>query len=101
LVSEAEAKKEFSSSPAGESYQLLVPKSENHQFYRSTLIPSHVKTINYNLARGNKDLLFFEIASVYAPLPSGNYPEKLLTLSATGKILNQQFHRLVQEVDLA
>ncbi|CAJ0842077.1 10737_t:CDS:2 [Entrophospora sp. SA101] len=48
-----------------------------HEYYRQTLVPSHLKTIKYNLARGNKDLFFFEISSVYGL----SHNEELLILS--------------------
>ncbi|CAJ0826156.1 4339_t:CDS:2 [Entrophospora sp. SA101] len=40
----------------------------------------HLKTIKYNLARGNKDLFFFEISSVYGLYQN----EELLILSGVG-----------------
>ncbi|CAG8455455.1 21720_t:CDS:2 [Gigaspora margarita] len=95
LVSEKEK-----NSPGGDFYRLLFPKSENHCYYRQSLIPSHSKTIAYNLAHGNQDLRLFEIASIYVPTQSETFSEELLTLSATGRIFNQPVHQLIQEVDL-
>src|SRR2546430_16093104 len=94
LISE-EMKKDFSSPLGSNFYQLLMPKNEYHEYYRQTLVPSHLKTIKYNLARGNKDLFFFEISSVYGP----SYREELLILSGVGKIFRQPLHKLVQEID--
>ncbi|CAI2161895.1 5547_t:CDS:2 [Funneliformis geosporum] len=78
-----------------EFFQLLMPKSEYHKYYRLKLVPSHLKTINYNLAHGNKNLFFFEISSVASPTGQ----EELLILSGTGKIINQPLHQLIQELD--
>src|SRR6185436_16523460 len=58
-------------------------------------VPSHLKTLKYNLSHRNKDLLFFEISSVYGP----NHSEELLILSGVGKFFNQPLHKLVQEAD--
>ena len=94
LISE-EMKKDFLFPAENGFYQLLMPKNEYHEYYRQTLIPSHLKTLKYNLAHGNKDLFFFEISSVYGP----NQSEELLILSGVGKFFNQPLHKLVQEVD--
>jgi len=76
-------------------YQLLMPKSEYHKYYRQTLIPSHLKAINYNFSRGNKNLSFFEISSVYGP----SQRRELLILSGTGKLTYQPLHKLVHEIN--
>ena len=94
LISE-EMKKDFLSPVENGFYQLLMPKNEYHEYYRQTLIPSHLKTLKYNLTHGNKDLFFFEISSVYG----SNHSEELLILSGVGKFFNQPLHKLVQEVD--
>lgn len=77
------------------SYQLLKPKNDYHQYYRQTLVPSHLKILNYNLSRGNRNLRFFEISSVYGI----NQSEQLLVLSGVGKLFNQPFHDLNQDLD--
>src|SRR5579864_6330387 len=64
LISSA-MKKDFPVPVGNGFYQLLMPKNEYHEYYRQTLIPSHLKTLKYNLAHGKKDLFFFEISSVY------------------------------------
>ena len=95
LISE-EMKKDFLFPAENGFYQLLMPKNEYHEYYRQTLIPSHLKTLKYNLAHGNKDLFFFEISSVYG---SSQQQEELLILSGVGKFFNQPLHKLVQEID--
>lgn len=89
-------KEEFESSDQkNSSYQLLVPKNDYHKYYRQTLIASHLKTLNYNLAHGNQNLQFFEISWIY----STNHHEQLIILSGIGKLFNQPFHKLTQEID--
>ncbi|CAG8605791.1 7539_t:CDS:1 [Ambispora gerdemannii] len=88
-----EMKEEFTTT--SDSYRLLLPKNDYHQYYRQTLIPSHLKTLKYNLSRGNKNLFFFEISSVY----SQEKQEELLILSGVGGIINQSLHQLTSEVD--
>jgi phenylalanyl-tRNA synthetase beta chain len=94
LISQ-EMKEEFKEVEENEFCQLLMPKNEYHKYYRQTLVPSHLKTIEYNLAHGNKNLFFFEISSV-AGL---SYREELLILSGVGKLINQPLHQLNYAID--
>jgi len=88
-------KKEFAEEKESPFYQLLMPKNEHHKYYRQNLISSHLKTLKYNFSRGNKDLFFFEISSIY----SSSHQEELLILSGVGKLINQPLHKLVQEMN--
>jgi len=89
-------KDDFNYSADNNFFQLLMPKNEYHEYYRQTLIPSHLKTLKYNLSHGNKNLFFFEVSSVYGP---SQQQEELLALSGIGKLFNQPLHKLVQEID--
>jgi len=89
-------KNDFNYPTGNDFFQLLMPKNEYHEYYRQTLIPSHLKTLKYNLSRGNKDLFFFEISSVYSP---SQQQEELLVLSGVGKLFKQPLHKLVREID--
>ena len=89
-------KSDFNHPTSDEFFRLLMPKNEYHEYYRRTLIPSHLKALKHNLSHGNKDLFFFEISSVYS---SPQQKEELLTLSGVGKLFNQPLHKLVQEID--
>ena len=90
----SEMKEDFSINPQP-LYQLAMPKTEHHKYYRLTPAPSHLKTLSYNLARGNENLFFFEISSVASP----SQREELLILSGVGKLLNQPLHQLNQPID--
>ncbi|CAI2189396.1 10380_t:CDS:2 [Funneliformis geosporum] len=81
----SEMRNEFNYSVSDDFFQLLMPKNEYHEYYRQTLIPSHLKTLKYNLSHGNKDLFFFEISSVYG---SPQQQEELLALSGVGVLEN-------------
>src|ERR1700743_1509304 len=72
-------KEEFKEEQTTPFYQLTMPKSEHHKYYRQNLIASHLNAIKYNLSYGNRNLLFFEISAVYNPLNSQS--EELLILS--------------------
>ena len=94
LVS-VEMKEEVGEKRTRPFYQLVMPKSEQHKFYRQTLVPSHLNIIKHNLAYGNRNLFFFEISTIYDPSAS----EELLILSGMGKIVNQSFHSWVHWLD--
>jgi len=93
LVSQ-EIKNDFCSSLENEFYQLLVPKSKNYVYYRQSVLPSHLKTIAYNLTHQNENVFFFEISKIYSP-----NEEEILTLSGTGKIIANPVHKLEQDHD--
>ncbi|WNE41127.1 MAG: Phenylalanine--tRNA ligase beta subunit [Mycoplasmataceae bacterium] len=94
LISE-EMKQDFEKESKNSFYQLIMTKNEYHKYYRQNLLSSHLKTLNYNLARQNKNLFFFEISSVYGI----NYGEEFLVFSATGQLLNQPIHKLINKID--
>lgn len=97
LVAE-EIKDDFCYPGCGEFYQSLVPKNENHVYYRQSILPSHLKVINYNLTHQNENLFFFEISKIYF-LNSADSEEEILTLSGTGKIITNSVHKLEQAYD--
>ena len=90
-------KEEFKESQTESFYRLVMPKSEQHEYYRRNLVPSHLEVIKYNLAYGSRDLFFFEISTVYDTATSQS--EELLILSGKGKIINQSLHHLVHQLD--
>ncbi|CAJ0916968.1 157_t:CDS:1 [Entrophospora sp. SA101] len=93
LVSQ-EIKSDFCSQTEDKFYWLLVPKSENRVYYRQSILPSHLKTVAYNLTHQNENLFFFEISKIYSP-----DEEEILVLSGTGKIITNPVHKLEQEYD--
>ncbi|CAJ0747089.1 20012_t:CDS:2 [Entrophospora sp. SA101] len=66
LVSQ-EIKSDFCSQTEDKFYWLLVPKSENRVYYRQSILPSHLKTVAYNLTHQNENLFFFEITEELHP----------------------------------
>ena len=89
-------KEEFKVNSKEPFYRLVMPKSEHHEYYRQSLVSSHLNAIKHNLSYANRDLLFFEISSVSSP---SSCSEELLTLSGIGKIVNQPFHCFIQPLD--
>lgn len=48
----------------GESYRLINPLTDEHEYTRLSLIPSMLKVASYNIARGNKNLAFYEVSDI-------------------------------------
>lgn len=90
-----EMSKNFENNKVGSFFQLLRPKNEYHKYFRHTLVPSHLEVIKYNFSYQNKNLLFFEISSVYNLFRE----EELLILSGTGKTINQPLHQFIHKLD--
>ncbi len=62
-----EGKKEVESEFAlDEAIPLLSPLSDKRAYLRTALLPSMIKTAEYNVARQNKDFIFFEHSRIYA-----------------------------------
>lgn len=54
-----------------EPYRLINPLTDEHEYLRLSLIPSLLKVASYNLARGAKDLAFYEVSDVDSVNASG------------------------------
>lgn len=63
LVSETESK--LFPIPDSEEIVLQSPQSEEHKIMRRSLIPSLLNVYRYNMARGIRDLRFYEVGSIY------------------------------------
>ena len=49
----------------GEKIKLLKPMSTDKEYVRQSLIPANLKVVDYNNARGVKDICIYEIANTY------------------------------------
>jgi phenylalanyl-tRNA synthetase beta chain len=70
--------------PDGEgSVEVLNPISAEERFLRSRLLPGLLRRVEYNLARGNRDLRLHELGTVFGPAPSpGDPPGEATHLAA-------------------
>jgi len=69
--------------PAGEGeVELLNPISTEERFLRATLLPGLIRRLEYNLARGNRDVRLFEIGTTFHTGPSGELPREETRLAA-------------------
>ncbi|TVR65860.1 MAG: phenylalanine--tRNA ligase subunit beta [Gemmatimonadales bacterium] len=57
------------------------PISTEEGFLRRTLLPALLRRVEYNLARGNRDVRLFELASVFRKGPEGAPPEEATHLA--------------------
>lgn len=51
--------------PKEEAYALLHPMTDDHAYVRTSLLPSMLSTLQYNVARKAKTLSLFEVSEVY------------------------------------
>ena len=69
--------------PAGEGeVELVNPISTEERFLRATLLPGLIRRLEYNLARGNRDVRLFEIGTTFHKGPSGELPHEETRLAA-------------------
>jgi len=69
--------------PAGEGeVELLNPISSEERFLRATLLPGLIRRLEYNLARGNRDVRLFEVGTTFHAGPPGELPREETRLAA-------------------
>ena len=64
LVREKEVK-QFAILNKGESYKILNPLTDEHEYLRTNLLPSLLNTLSYNLHHGNENLAIFEVSDLF------------------------------------
>ena len=79
-------------SPAG-VLTLANPLSEEASVMRTTLAPSMLNMLGYNLNRGTDDVRLFEAGHVYEADDSKSLEPKRLCMGATGRALPSNVHR--------
>lgn len=87
LVNEDYARNGFN--PLGEPVALAMPMSEARKVVRTNLIDSVMEVVQYNRARQNNDIAFFEISKVYA---QGKEDERL-AIVINGDMQADRLHR--------
>lgn len=80
----------------GNSITLLKPMSDDKKIIRQTLIPSLLKVVDYNNARGVKDILLYEIANVYF---DDDKEDTLVSALMTGNYMIEGWHGVNKMVD--
>jgi phenylalanyl-tRNA synthetase beta chain len=89
FISENDAQR-FSAAPA---LALANPLSEEASVMRTTLVPSMLNMLAFNLNRGSENVRLFEAAHAYERVGEQAEEPKRLCLGATGKALPQNVHR--------
>ncbi len=79
--------------PSIEPVRLLNPMAEDEQILRTSQVPSMLRTIQWNLNHGNRDLQLYEIGKVY----SHNSERRALILAAMGPQRRQTVHEEERE----
>ncbi len=74
--------------PDVDPVRLLNPMAEDESILRTSLMPSMLRAIQWNLNRGIRDLQLYELGKVYAK----NSEERWLILTATGALRPKSVH---------
>ena len=64
LVRESEVK-QFAILNKGESYKILNPLTDEHEYLRTNILPSLLNTLSYNLNHGNENVAIFEVSDLF------------------------------------
>ena len=64
LVREKETK-QFAILNKGESYKILNPLTDEHEYLRTNILPSLLLTLSYNLNHGNENVAIFEVSDLF------------------------------------
>jgi phenylalanyl-tRNA synthetase beta chain len=62
--------------------EILNPMSAEERFLRRSLLPALLRRLEWNLARGNRDVRLFELGTVFRAGPKGELPEESTHLAA-------------------
>ena len=74
--------------PDVEPVKLLNPMAEDESILRTSLVPSMLRSLQWNLNRGMRDLQLYELGKVYR----NGTEERWLTLAATGMLRPKSVH---------
>lgn len=64
LVREKEVKS-FAVLNKGESYKILNPLTDEHEYLRTNILPSLLNTLSFNLNHGNENVAIFEVSDLF------------------------------------
>ena len=79
----------------GEAVKLLSPLSEDRKYIRTSLMPSLLETLSYNLGHYNNDVNIYEISSVYF----NDHEEERLGIVLNGLYLNSDLKHITLKSD--
>ncbi len=82
-----------------EHIKLLSPMSEDRSMMRQSLLPSLVDVYNYNMARGNKDILIYETSNVYNNNLENTVENILLSGLLSGNYISNSWNQSTIKVD--
>ena len=79
----------------GESVKLLFPLSEDRKYIRTSLMPSMLETLSYNIGHYNSNVNIYEISSVYFD----DHEEERLGVLLYGTYLNSDIKHITMKSD--
>src|SRR5262249_18851389 len=81
--------------PDVEPVRLLNPMAEDEAVLRTSQLPSMLRTIQWNLNRGMRDLQLYELGKIYQQ----GGEQRILTLAATGALRTKSVHESERPFD--
>ena len=82
--------------------RLQNPLSQEEPVLRREILPSLLRRIEYNLARGNRDLRIFEVATAFHASPDGQVPgeDARVAVAATGSRAPGHWSQTTESFDI-
>lgn len=82
--------------------RLQNPLSQEEPVLRRDILPSLLRRVEYNLARGNRDVRLFEVATAFHATPEGEVPSEdaRITVAATGAQAPAHWSRATEPLDI-
>ncbi len=88
FISHADAQRFSAAAPV----EIANPISEESSVLRTSLVPSMLNMLGYNLSRGNADLRLFEMGNIYEAVGARSEEHRGLCLGATGAVTAAGVH---------
>ncbi len=84
----------------GRKLELVVPLNDQLRFMRTSMLPSLIDTLVFNLNRGQKDLALFELGRIYLANSEGlPTEEQILAVGMMGNAVSQAWHAAPRSCD--
>jgi phenylalanyl-tRNA synthetase beta chain len=74
-----------------ENISLQLPMSNDRGIIRQSILPSLIKTVEYNMARSVKDIAIYEISNVYGKTNNNYYEDTKLAFAMLGNYINNKW----------
>jgi phenylalanyl-tRNA synthetase beta chain len=88
FISHADARRFSTATPV----EIANPISEEASVMRTSMVPSMLNMLAYNLNRGNADVRLFESGKIYESMGAQTGEQRRLSIGATGAVISSSVH---------